>query len=179
LNTDQIGEYSGHEKEIRPVTLSTYQLLTYRRGKTEEFLHFKLFAERDWGLIVYDEVHLLPAPVFRIAAELQARRRLGLTATLIREDGREGDVFALIGPKRYDVPWRDLEELGFIAAADCMEVRIPQNKEQQMDYALAPRRQKFRIAAENPAKMPVVMDLLKREISQTDGRVLIIGEFIT
>src|SRR5437868_5703112 len=179
LTEDQVAEYTGEIKEIAPVTLATYQILTHRPDKKEEFPHFKVFDERDWGLIIYDEVHLLPAPVFRVTAQIQARRRLGLTATLIREDGREGDVFALIGPKRYDVPWRDLEELGFIAAADCMEIRIPQYKEQQMDYALAPRRQQFRIAAENPAKMRVVMDLLKREISQTDGRVLIIGEFIT
>jgi DNA excision repair protein ERCC-3 len=134
-----------------------------------------LFHARSWGLIIYDEVHLLPAPVFRVTAELQARRRLGLTATLIREDGREGDVFALIGPKRYDVPWRELEAQGFIAAAQCSELRLLQDEDRQMEYALAPRRQQFRIAAENPRKQALVLDLLQQEAGH---RVLIIGEFI-
>ena len=175
LTADQIGEYSGHEKEIRPITLSTYQLLTYRRGKTEEFLHFKLFAERDWGLIVYDEVHLLPAPVFRATAELQARRRLGLTATLVREDGGEDDVFTLIGPKRYDVPWKDLERQGWIATARCTEVRIPLTPESRRQYAVADARAKFRISSTNPLKRGVLAELLAEH---RDDKVLVIGQYL-
>jgi DNA excision repair protein ERCC-3 len=171
-----IAEYSGEMKQTGPVTLATYQIITYRASREEDFPHFELFSARSWGLIIYDEVHLLPAPVFRITAELQARRRLGLTATLIREDGREGDVFALIGPKRYDVPWRDLEAQGFIAAAKCTEIRVPQDPGQQMQYALAPRRQQFRVAAENPRKLSVVQELVARQLNH---RILIIGEFIT
>jgi DNA excision repair protein ERCC-3 len=175
LSPDQIGEYSGHEKEIRPVTLSTYQLLTYRRGKAEEFLHFKLFAERDWGLIVYDEVHLLPAPVFRATAELQARRRLGLTATLVREDGGEDDVFTLIGPKRYDLPWKDLERQGWIATARCTEIRIPLTTESRRQYAVADARAKFRISSTNPLKRELLAELLAEHRSD---KVLVIGQYI-
>lgn len=175
LTPDQIAEYSGQHKATGPVTLATYQILTYRASQEDDFLHLGLFDQQSWGLIIYDEVHLLPAPVFRITAQLQARRRLGLTATLIREDGREGDVFTLIGPKRYDVPWRELEGQGFIAAADCTEIRIPQTEERQMDYATAGRRYQFRIAAENPLKLDVVKDLLKQKAGH---RVLIIGEYL-
>ncbi len=176
LPEDAIAEYSGEVKSTGPVTLSTYQILTYRKDRDAEFPHFSLFQARSWGLIIYDEVHLLPAPVFRITAELQARRRLGLTATLIREDGREGDVFALIGSKRYDVPWRELEGQGFIATASCREIRVPQDEERQMDYAIAPRRQQFRVAAENPRKVEVVKNLLEQEAGH---RILIIGEFLS
>lgn len=176
LPEDAIAEYSGEVKNTGPVTLSTYQILTYRHHRDGDFPHFDLFSARSWGLIIYDEVHLLPAPVFRITAELQARRRLGLTATLIREDGREGDVFALIGPKRYDVPWRELEGEGFIATASCTEIRVSQDQEHQMEYALAPRRNQFRVAAENPRKVQVVKDLLERE---SGHRILIIGEFLS
>ncbi len=175
LPEEAIAEYSGEVKKTAPITLATYQILSYRRQKDGEFPHFELFNARSWGLIIYDEVHLLPAPVFRVTAELQARRRLGLTATLIREDGHEGDVFTLIGPKRYDVPWRDLEERGFIAAAECTEIRVPQNPDEQMAYAIAPKRQQFRIAAENPRKLEVVKDLLAQ---QTNHRVLVIGEYL-
>ena len=175
LTEVHIAEYSGERKATGPVTLATYQILTYRASQDDDFLHLGLFEQQAWGLIIYDEVHLLPAPVFRMTADLQARRRLGLTATLIREDGREGDVFTLIGPKRYDVPWRDLEGQGFIAAADCTEIRIPQTEERQMDYAMAPRRYQFRIAAENPRKLDVIQTILQRE---TGHRVLIIGEYI-
>ena len=175
LREEAIAEYSGEVKNTGPVTLATYQILSYRSSRDDDFPHFNLFNARSWGLIIYDEVHLLPAPVFRITAELQARRRLGLTATLIREDGREGDVFALIGPKRYDVPWRELEGQGFIAAAECTEIRVPQDAEQQMAYAVAPKRQQFRIAAENPRKLKVVKELLQKEMGH---RILIIGEFI-
>src|SRR5579883_3380787 len=157
-----IGEYTGDRKEICPVTISTYQILTYRKhGKSqndaefdeneltaENFPHLALFTSYDWGLIIYDEVHLLPAPVFRITAEIQARRRLGLTATLVREDGRETDVFSLIGPKKYDVPWRELERQGWIATAECHEVRVSMSEHEQLSYAMAEDREKYRLAAE-------------------------------
>lgn len=175
LPEDAIAEYSGESKQTAPVTLATYQILSYRSSKDGEFPHFQLFSARSWGLIIYDEVHLLPAPIFRITAELQARRRLGLTATLIREDGKEGDVFALIGPKRYDVPWRELEGQGFIAAAECTEIRVPQAPERQMEYALADKRHQFRIAAENPRKYEVVQSLLQQEAGH---RILVIGEYL-
>ena len=175
ISEDDVGEYSGETKEIKPVTLSTYQILPYRRTKNDEFVHFGLFNRANWGLIIYDEVHLLPAPIFRSVAQLQARRRLGLTATLVREDGKQGDVFALIGPKRFDVPWRELEGQGWIAAADCTEIRIAQTPERDMEYALAPRRNQFRIAAENPRKRAVVTELLKQEAGH---RILVIGEYI-
>ncbi|GAB4459518.1 MAG: helicase-associated domain-containing protein [Elainellaceae cyanobacterium] len=175
LPPEAIAEYSGETKQTGPITLATYQILSYHDHKTGEFPHFQLFSARSWGLIIYDEVHLLPAPIFRITAELQARRRLGLTATLIREDGKEGDVFALIGPKRYDVPWRELEGRGFIAVAECTEIRVPQDPDRQMEYALAEKRQQFRIAAENPRKAEVVMSLLQQ---QAGHRILIIGEYL-
>ncbi|HLO84550.1 MAG TPA: DNA repair helicase XPB [Nostocaceae cyanobacterium] len=175
LSESDIAEYSGEVKNTAPVTLATYQILSYRASKDGDFLHFDLFNARSWGLIIYDEVHLLPAPIFRVTAELQARRRLGLTATLIREDGKEGDVFALIGPKRYDVPWRELEGQGFIAAAECTEIRVPQDSDRQMEYATAEKRHQFRIAAENPQKLTVVKELLEKEKGH---RVLIIGEYI-
>jgi DNA excision repair protein ERCC-3 len=175
LTDDQVAEYTGESKEIGPVTLATYQILTYRPDKSDEFPHFKLFDERDWGLIVYDEVHLLPAPVFRVTAQIQARRRLGLTATLVREDGREGDVFSLIGPKKYDVPWRELETRGWIAEAACTEVRVALPGEKRMEYAVAEWRHKYRIASENPAKDAIVRRLLDR---YADQRVLIIGQYL-
>jgi DNA excision repair protein ERCC-3 len=175
LTEDQIAEYTGESKDIGPVTLATYQILTHRNEKTEEYPHFKLFDQRDWGLIVYDEVHLLPAPVFRVTAHIQARRRLGLTATLVREDGREGDVFTLIGPKKYDVPWRELESRGWIAEATCCEVRVALPEALRMEYAVAEWRNKYRIASENPAKEEVVAALLER---YSDSRVLIIGQYL-
>ncbi|MEZ4661292.1 MAG: DEAD/DEAH box helicase [Caldilineaceae bacterium] len=182
LNEDQIGEYTGQQKEIRPVTVSTYQTMTYRKRGSQDahsllarHPHFALFNERNWGLIIYDEVHLLPAPVFSITAELQARRRLGLTATLVREDGREKDVFSLIGPKKYDVPWKDLERQGWIAQADVIEVRIPLRDEQRLDYATAGDRQQYRVAAENPAKFEVMDQLLHKH---RDDQVLIIGMYL-
>ncbi len=183
LTEAEIGEYTGEQKQIKPVTVSTYQILTYRkrdRPKTDiispaDFEHFKLFDARNWGLIIYDEVHLLPAPVFCITAELQARRRLGLTATLVREDGMEGDVFSLIGPKKYDVPWKDLERQGWIADASCTEIRIPLSQEDRLEYALAGPRQKHIFAARNPAKIPILQALLQKH--QTD-RVLVIGTYL-
>lgn len=175
LHPDDIAEYTGEQKNTGPVTLTTYQILTWRADREGDFPHLELFRARPWGLIIYDEVHLLPAPVFRATAELQARRRLGLTATLVREDGREGDVFALIGPKRFDVPWKDLERQRWIASATCVEERVPMSAQRRMEYALADRRSQFRIAAENPAKM----DRLKRLLDQhQNGRVLVIGEYI-
>jgi DNA excision repair protein ERCC-3 len=218
LTEDQVKEYTGETKEIGPVTVATYQIITYRPGKRkgkgkaaseeelleegddfdptldvaeleeeiEEFVdpndpsnypHFKIFEERDWGLIVYDEVHLLPAPVFRVTAQIQARRRLGLTATLIREDGRESDVFSLIGPKKYDVPWRELETKGWIASANCTEIRVAlPDDASRMEYAIADWRQKYRIASENPAKDEVVAELLDQ---YHDQRVIVIGQYLT
>jgi DNA excision repair protein ERCC-3 len=175
LTEDQVAEYTGETKDIGPVTLATYQILTYRPDKSEEFPHFQLFDQRDWGLIIYDEVHLLPAPVFRVTAQIQARRRLGLTATLVREDGREADVFSLIGPKKYDVPWRELETKGWIAEATCAEIRVAMPEPLRMEYAVAEWRHKYRIASENPAKDDVVACLLDR---YPDSRVLIIGQYL-
>jgi DNA excision repair protein ERCC-3 len=177
LTEDQVKEYTGEVKEIGPVTVATYQIVTYRPDKNEDFPHFKLFDGQDWGLIIYDEVHLLPAPVFRATANIQARRRLGLTATLIREDGREGDVFTLIGPKKYDVPWRDLESKGWIAAAACTEIRVAlPDDAARLAYAVAEWRQKYRLASENTVKEDVVADLLSRHEGE---RVLVIGQYLT
>ncbi|MGL4555587.1 MAG: DNA repair helicase XPB, partial [Gemmataceae bacterium] len=175
LEEDQVAEYTGETKDIAGVTLATYQILTHRNDKTEEFPHFDLFDKQDWGLIIYDEVHLLPAPVFRVTANIQARRRLGLTATLVREDGREADVFTLIGPKKFDVPWRELEQRGWIAEATCSEVRVALPEPVRMEYAVAEAREKYRIASENPAKERVVGALLER---YRDSRVLIIGQYL-
>ena len=176
LEDDCIGIYSSDSKEIKPVTVATYQILTWRPDTESDFPHFRLFRERNWGLIIYDEVHLLPAPVFRITAELQVIRRLGLTATLIREDGCEGDVFSLVGPKRYDVPWKELEEKGWIAHAYCTEIRIPLPVSKEIEYAAAPLREKHRIASENEAKIEVARQLLMRH---SEDQILIIGQYIT
>jgi DNA excision repair protein ERCC-3 len=175
LAEDQVAEYTGESKEIAPVTLATYQILTHRNDKTEEFPHFQIFDRRDWGLIIYDEVHLLPAPVFRVTAHIQARRRLGLTATLVREDGREADVFSLIGPKKYDVPWRELESRGWIAEAACTEIRVALPEPLRMEYAVAEWRNKYRIASENPAKDDIIAQLLEH---YPQSRVLIIGQYL-
>jgi DNA excision repair protein ERCC-3 len=175
LRPDQVGEYTGDEKSVCPVTISTYQMLTWRRSKAGEFEHFKLFSRENWGLVVYDEVHLLPAPVFRVTADLQARRRLGLTATLVREDGKEDEVFCLIGPKRFDVPWKVLEGQGFIAPATCVEVRVPLETSLRSIYAAADARGKFRVASENPAKLPVVEQLIERH---KGAHVLVIGQYL-
>lgn len=175
LSREEIGEYSGEVKEIRPVTVSTYQILTHRDTTDDEFGHFRIFNERDWGLIVYDEVHLLPAPVFRVTAEIQARRRLGLTATLVREDDRADDVFSLIGPKRYDVPWKVLESQGFIATATCHEIRVALAEDLRLPYAVADDRNKFRIASENTGKLPLVRHLVERH--QSD-QILVIGQYL-
>ncbi len=175
LGPDDVGEYTGLRKDIRPVTLATYNILTHRRSREGEFTHLALFDGMNWGLVVYDEVHLLPAEVFRVTAHIQARRRLGLTATLIREDKLESDVFSLIGPKKYDAPWKDLERQGWIAPASCVEVRVALPEEERMRYASAEEREKFRIAAANPAKMDALHDLLERH---KGDRVLVIGQFL-
>ncbi|MDR3639441.1 MAG: helicase-associated domain-containing protein [Isosphaeraceae bacterium] len=177
LAEDMVATYTGDSKAIAPVTLATYQIVTYRPKKDGDFPHFMLFNERDWGLIVYDEVHLLPAPVFRVTADIQARRRLGLTATLVREDNREEDVFSLIGPKKFDVPWRVLETKGWIAEAQCHEVRLGLPQDARMEYAVAEWRDKFRLASENPVKDDVVEQLLEQH-DGPDDRVLIIGQYL-
>jgi len=175
LGEDQIGLYTGDTKEIRPVTIATYQILTYRRTKGGPFEHFKLFEAANWGLVIHDEVHMLPAPIFRAVAELQAKRRLGLTATLVREDGKEEDVFSLIGPKRVDVPWKVLEKDGFIATAHCLEIRVPLPTDERMDYAVADQRARFRIASENSLKLVVVDELLA---GHPEDSILIIGQYL-
>nr|WP_269809959.1 DNA repair helicase XPB [Kineosporia rhizophila] len=173
LTEDEIGEYSGTRKEIRPVTIATYQVMTTKRKGA--YAHLDLFDARDWGLIVYDEVHLLPAPVFRMTASLQARRRLGLTATLVREDGREGDVFSLIGPKRYDAPWKDIEAQGYIAPADCVEVRVTLPERERLVYATAEPEERYRLCATSDSKTKVVERLVKRHAGE---QILIIGQYL-
>jgi DNA excision repair protein ERCC-3 len=198
LSPEQVGEYSGEEKSIRPVTIATYQVMTYRRRRAghgdpgvamkpasragkpdelelEDFPHLAVLGREDWGLIIYDEVHLLPAPVFRMTAEIQSKRRLGLTATLVREDGRESDVFSLIGPKKYDAPWRDLEAQGWIAPAVCTEVRCAMDPGLRMAYAVAEQQERYRVAATNPAKLEVLDALCERH---RDDRVLVIGQYL-
>ncbi|MBN1233380.1 MAG: DEAD/DEAH box helicase [Candidatus Coatesbacteria bacterium] len=175
IETD-IGEYSGEKKEIKPITLVTYQILTYRGNDQKIYPHFKLFNKENWGLIIYDEVHLLPAPVFRITASIQAKRRLGLTATLVREDGHEDDVFSLIGPKRFDMSWKELEKKGYIAEATCVEVRIPLPQELRIEYSVTEsRHDRFRMAAENVDKITVLEELLD---FHAHDQVLIIGQFL-
>ncbi|WP_203568523.1 DNA repair helicase XPB [Aestuariimicrobium ganziense] len=173
LSPDEIGEYSGSRKEIRPVTIATYQVVTTKRGG--QHTHLELFNARDWGLVIYDEVHLLPAPVFRMTADLQARRRLGLTATLVREDGREGDVFSLIGPKRYDAPWRDIEAQGWIAPADCVEVRVTLTDDERLAYAVADPDVRYRLASTAESKNQVVLDLVERHRGTP---TLVIGQYV-
>jgi DNA excision repair protein ERCC-3 len=176
LTEDQVGEYSGELKEIRPVTITTYQLMTFRKKKTDEFAHMDIFNAENWGLIIYDEVHMLPAPVFRSVANIQARRRLGLTATLVREDGLEDDVFSLIGPKKYDVPWKNLESEGWIAKANCIEIRIPLPQAMKMEYATADQREQFRMASENPLKLTVIERLIKHHV---EDNILVIGQYLS
>ena len=176
IKDEDIGLYTGEVKEIRPVTIATYQVLTWRPNTDAAFPHFKIFRERAWGLIIYDEVHLLPAPVFRITAELQVIRRLGLTATLVREDGCEGDVFSLVGPKRFDVPWKDLEQKGWIAKAYCTEIRVNIAPSKEIEYAVGTTREKHRIASENPAKLEIVKKLLTKH---KENQILIIGQYLS
>jgi len=173
LNEDEIGEYSGSNKEILPVTIATYQILTTKRKG--EYAHLELLNAKDWGLVIYDEVHLLPAPIFKMTADLQARRRLGLTATLVREDGKEGDVFSLIGPKRYDAPWKDIEAQGYIAPANCFEVRIDLPDDERLEYAVANQDDRYRIAATSETKIPVIKQILHRHPGE---QALIIGQYL-
>ncbi|NMF31188.1 DEAD/DEAH box helicase [Corynebacterium ammoniagenes] len=173
LTENEIGEYSGEKKEIKPVTIATYQVVT--RKTKGEYRALELFDSRDWGLVIYDEVHLLPAPVFRMTSDLQSRRRLGLTATLVREDGREGDVFSLIGPKRYDAPWKELEMSGYIATADCVEVRVDMNPEERMVYATAENRDRYRISSTADAKFEAVREIIDKHAQQ---QMLIIGGYV-
>ena len=172
---DMIGEYSGDVKEIKPITVSTYQILTYRKPGTEEYAHFSLLRDGRWGFIIYDEVHMLPAPVFRITAELQSIYRLGLTATLIREDGREDEVFSLVGPKRYDSPWSELAQRGYIAEAYCHEIRVPLMEADEVGYALASKREKYRIASVNRRKLDIVEGLVQKH---SEDSIIIIGQYI-
>lgn len=175
LTPDQVGAYTGETKQIRPITVATYQIMTWRASREAQFAHIHLFEDHNWGLIIYDEVHLLPAPVFGATADLQGRRRLGLTATLVREDGREGDVFSLVGPKRFDMAWQSLEEKGFIAEARCYEVRVPFALRDQGVYDRATEGEKFRIACSNPAKLKVIDDLVKRH---KGDNILVIGTYV-
>ncbi|MCQ2599952.1 MAG: DEAD/DEAH box helicase [Treponema sp.] len=172
---DMIAEYTGESKTIKPVTVATYQILTWRPDKVGPYPHFSIFRDRPWGLIIYDEVHLLPAPVFRVVAELQAVRRVGLTATLVREDNCQGYVFSLVGPKRYDVPWKELEHTGWIAKAECVEVRLDLPTDRELEYAVAPAREKHRIACENPVKIKIVSELVERF---KEDKILIIGQYL-
>ncbi|NIZ19033.1 DNA repair helicase XPB [Entomospira culicis] len=176
LTEDQVSEYSGQSKVIAPVTVATYQILVWRKAKTEPFLHFNLFKERKWGLIIYDEAHLLPAPVFRITSEIQSVRRLGLTATLVREDNAEAEVFTLIGPKRFDAPWKELEHQGWIATAQCVEVKCDLNEKEHLEYAIAPNRSKIRIASEAVSKITLVKAILALHQGKP---TIIIGQYLS
>jgi DNA excision repair protein ERCC-3 len=175
LTEADVGVYTGEQKVIRPITVATYQVLTWRRTKTSDYEHLHLFRDHNWGLVVYDEVHLLPAPVFGATAELQGCRRLGLTATLVREDGREGDVFSLVGPKRYDLPWQVLERQGFVAEARCFEVRVPFTRRDRDAYERANETEKFRLASENPGKIEVVRSVVAQH---PDDNILVIGTYL-
>lgn len=176
LQAEQIAEYTGESKTIKPVTVATYQILTWRPEKDGPYPHFSIFRERKWGLIIYDEVHTLPAPVFRVAAELQTVRRVGLTATLVREDGLEDFVFSLVGPKRFDVPWKELEHSGWISEAECVEVRLDLPSDKEIQYAVASQREKYRIASENPVKDSVVLQLVNR---LSEDKILVIGQYLS
>ena len=176
LTSDKVSEYSGETKTIKQVTVATYQVLTWRPDKDGPYPHFSIFHKRHWGLIIYDEVHMLPAPVFRVVAELQAVRRVGLTATLVREDGCEGYVFSLVGPKRYDVPWKELERKHWIASAECIEVRVDLPSESEIDYAVASPREKHKIASMNKAKLPIVKEIIDK--CPTD-KILVIGQYLS
>ena len=175
ITPDQIGEYTGDKKEIKPITVTTYQMLIYRKKQTDEFPHFGIFQAQDWGLIIYDEVHLLPAPVFKITSGIQSKRRLGLTATLIREDGHEKDVFCLIGPKRFDTPWKVLEKQGWISEAMCYEIKLPLPEDEMIDYLTADQKSKFAQSSQNPYKVDAIKDVLLKHQNQ---QVLIIGQYI-
>lgn len=173
LTEEEIGEYSGSVKQVKPVTIASYQILTAKRKG--EYAHLALLNAKDWGLIIYDEVHLLPAPIFKMTADLQARRRLGLTATLVREDGKEGDVFSLIGPKRFDAPWKEIESEGYIAPAECFEIRVDLPEDERLNYAIAEQDERYRLAATSEVKIPVIQKLL--EIHRGEP-TLVIGQYL-
>lgn len=173
LTAEDVGEYSGSVKEIKPVTIASYQILTAKRKG--EYAHLELLNAKDWGLIVYDEVHLLPAPIFKMTADLQARRRLGLTATLVREDGKEGDVFSLIGPKRFDAPWKEIEAEGYIAPAECFEIRVDLPEQERLNYAIAEQDERYRMAATSNTKIPVIQKLIAKHKNEP---TLIIGQYL-
>ncbi|MBO7349211.1 MAG: helicase-associated domain-containing protein [Spirochaetales bacterium] len=175
ISPDMVGEYSGEKKEIKPITVCTYQVLTYRQSKDDDFVHMNAIRKGAWGLVIYDEVHMLPAPVFKITAELQSVYRAGLTATLIREDGREEDVFSLVGPKRFDIPWTDLSQAGWIADAYCIEMRVPLSDDLSLPYAVASKRDKYKIASTNPEKEKVIEALLSKHMGES---ILIIGQYL-
>lgn len=175
LSPDLIGEYSGEKKEIKPITVCTYQVLTYRASRDDDFEHMKIVQNGNWGLVIYDEVHMLPAPVFKVTAELQSVYRAGLTATLIREDGREEDVFSLVGPKRFDIPWTDLSQAGWIADAYCIEIRVALASELELPYAVAGKREKYRLASTNPSKTAVIEALLSKHKGES---IIIIGQYL-
>ena len=175
VKEEDIGEFSGEKKEIRPITIATYNIITHKKKKGDDFTHFNIFSAKNWGLVVYDEVHLLPAPVFRMTSELQAKRRLGLTATLVREDGLEEDVFSLIGPKKYDVPWKELEKQAWIANAYCIEVRVDMKESDRIQYSLASDREKYRLSSENIEKIKVIETILEEHGNEN---VLIIGQYL-
>ena len=173
LTEEEIGEYSGSVKQVKPVTIASYQILTAKRKG--EYAHLELLNAKDWGLVIYDEVHLLPAPIFKMTADLQARRRLGLTATLVREDGKEGDVFSLIGPKRFDAPWKEIESEGYIAPAECFEIRVDLPEDERLNYAIAEQDERYRLAATSKVKIPVIQKLLQRHLGEP---TLIIGQYL-
>ena len=173
LTEEEIGEYSGSIKEVKPVTIASYQILTAKRKG--EYAHLQLLNAKDWGLIIYDEVHLLPAPIFKMTADLQARRRLGLTATLVREDGKEGDVFSLIGPKRFDAPWKEIESEGYIAPAECFEIRVDLPEDERLNYAIAEQDERYRMAATSKVKIPVIQKILERHKGEP---TLVIGQYL-
>ncbi|MCH5149930.1 MAG: helicase-associated domain-containing protein [Spirochaetales bacterium] len=175
IASEQIGEYTGDKKEIKPITVTTYQMLIYRKKQTEDFPHFGIFQAQDWGLIIYDEVHLLPAPVFKVTSGIQSKRRLGLTATLVREDSHEKDVFCLIGPKRFDTPWKVLEKQGWISEALCHEIKLPLPEDEMIDYLTADQKSKFAQSSQNPYKIDAVKDILLKHQNQ---QILIIGQYI-
>lgn len=172
---EDIGEYSGEKKELKPITIATYNIITHRKKKGGAFTHYNIFSEGNWGLVIYDEVHLLPAPVFRMTSELQAKRRLGLTATLVREDGLEEDVFSLIGPKKYDVPWKELEKNSWIANAKCLEIRVEMDEELRLKYSVSDDREKYRLASENPAKLDAIEKIMG---VHGNTNILIIGQYL-
>ncbi|MDG5788317.1 DEAD/DEAH box helicase family protein [Evansella sp. AB-P1] len=175
LNKSQVGRYTREKKEVKEVTITTYQMLTYQGNSDSKFPHFSLFHKRSWGLVIYDEVHLLPAPLFRLTSKLQGKRRLGLTATFVREDGKEGDIYSLIGPKRYEVGISLLEQNNWIARPICKEIKTPFNEKQWAHFLSLSKRERFRYASENKGKINVVDKLLH---DHKGDSIIIIGQYL-